>query len=274
MARADSGTTHLNTEWGRVIKPSGEHYSFLKSAELTNRIVWSDLVAIPKFDSQIPKVPRGRVGVRKRARIAGERVGGWEGSWLWFCWILIRWSNNRLETQDGKFQSCDCNWTSMLDWAQQGKKRHYSVKNIKDYFQRGKTVVSRDWGYFGLIFFFLSFWLIFSVEDCFGGLYSGYTGERPHYHWQSISDTDILKLLPQQQWFQCGAAKNVRQSRQSAPRPSPVTLSECRFSPKPRFIPAWLYYPVHGEEAGSVGGKCQLHYWHPGAEGSHRIMTS
>lgn len=142
-------------KWGRVIKPSGEYYSFLKSAELTNRIVWSNLVAIPKLGSQILKVSRGRVGVRKRARIAGERVGGWEGSWLWFCWILIRWSNNRLETEDGKFQSCDCNWTSMLDWAQQGEKRHYSVKNIKDYFQRGKTVVSRDWGYFGLIFFSL-----------------------------------------------------------------------------------------------------------------------
>lgn len=142
-------------KWGRVIKPSGEYYSFLKSAELTNRIVWSNLVAIHEFGSQILKVPRGRVGVRKRDRIAGERVGGWEGSWLWFCWILILWSNNRLETQDGKFQSCDCNWTSMLDWAQQGEKRHYSVKNIKDYFQRGKTVVSRDWGYFGLIFFSL-----------------------------------------------------------------------------------------------------------------------
>lgn len=53
--------------------------------------------------------------------------------------------------------------------------------------------------------------------------------------------------------------RNVGPGRRSAGCPSPVTLPGCRFSPGPRRLPGQLYYPVHGEEAGPVGGECQLH---------------
>lgn len=84
------------------------------------------------------------------------------------------------------------------------------------------------------------------------------TGEkRSHYHYQGISDTETVKLLVQQQCFQCwDVDSSASHARQTASCPSPLSLSDRGLSPEPGCLPGCLYNPVPGEETVSDGGRC------------------